>query len=322
MFENLTRSEYLFDAKKNFFDLSIVKFFFYTITITSIICCVVISLNSDLHVDLSYYGFNKFVEIFKVPLAILALNIPVIAILGAFHKSEQTRLQIVLSNGQNNFSNYYKHLEEFKKLISGIYVEGERCEVELLHKKLFSNAVNGDYSLSPHAKEQLRLLTLDLFYTLKNLILDTIWGVESSKNYIFPPEGLDEYKIYNYLYFKNVTFSSSYRGNMPDIILCEKVSEFVKSTVKALTVVELIVYFDHTSDGKSSLDRFLLKFDYNGLCSDMDELLRDICNFDGIEIPNMINTDIYTNEKIAKEFVVILEKHMDISVLDNIVTSI
>ncbi|WP_415775376.1 hypothetical protein ACMYQ1_19020 [Shewanella oncorhynchi] len=150
MFKNLNKSDYLFDAKKNFFDLKIVQFFFFTITITSIICYVVILFNSKLHIDLSYVGFNNFVEIFKVPIAMLALNIPVIAVLGAFHKSEQTRLQIKLSDGQNLFANYFKHIEEFVKHIEKFEHKDERskCDARRLHYKLYPNAVSGDYDIS------------------------------------------------------------------------------------------------------------------------------------------------------------------------------
>ena len=109
-----------------------------------------ILFNSQLHIDFSYSGFNNFVEIFKVPIAILALNIPVIAILGAFHKSEQTRLQIKLSEGQNLFANYFKHIEEFVKHIENFEHKNEKskCDARRLHYKLYPNAASGDYDIS------------------------------------------------------------------------------------------------------------------------------------------------------------------------------
>ncbi|MEL4271417.1 hypothetical protein [Shewanella xiamenensis] len=100
--------------------------------------------------DFSYSGFNNFVEIFKVPIAILALNIPVIAVLGAFHKSEQTRLQIKLSEGQNLFANYFKHIEEFVKHIEKFEHKNDKskCDARRLHYKLYPNAAIGDYDIS------------------------------------------------------------------------------------------------------------------------------------------------------------------------------
>lgn len=144
------RSELIFDARKNFLDLKIVFDTLLLLTIVSAFAAVVIVFNSKIVADFSYSGFNYFLIIFKVPIAILALNIPIIAILAAFHKSEQTRLQIKLSDGQNLFANYFKHIEEFVKHIEKFESDDERfrCDARRLHYKLYPNAAEGDYDIS------------------------------------------------------------------------------------------------------------------------------------------------------------------------------
>ncbi|WP_404466222.1 hypothetical protein LG331_08015 [Vreelandella aquamarina] len=75
-----------------------------------------IFLSSDLTYVPGYMGVNGLLEVFKVPLGILALLFPVVALVSASHRSEQTKKQIIISESQNSFANYYKHVEEFEKI--------------------------------------------------------------------------------------------------------------------------------------------------------------------------------------------------------------
>lgn len=83
----------------------------------SVIVGAIILSNSDLRLDLSYQGFNKFIEIFTVPLGILALVFPMVALVASNHRSRQSAAQIELGKSQNNFSNFYKHKESFHEMI-------------------------------------------------------------------------------------------------------------------------------------------------------------------------------------------------------------
>lgn len=65
-----------------------------------------------------YEGLDGLVKIYKVPLGVLSLLFPLIALIATSHRSEQTKKQIEMSYLQNSFSNFYKHLEEFEKLIN------------------------------------------------------------------------------------------------------------------------------------------------------------------------------------------------------------
>lgn len=83
----------------------------------SAILFIVICLNSNLFWDFSYKGFNFFIKTFRFPIAVAALIFPCVALVAANHRSIQTKKQIETIGSQNMFSNYYKHVEEFYKLI-------------------------------------------------------------------------------------------------------------------------------------------------------------------------------------------------------------
>lgn len=315
MLKNLNKSEYLFDAKKNFFDLAIVKSFFLIILGISFFCAVIIFLNSKLSFDFSYSGFNNFIEIFKVPIGVLALNIPIIAVLGAFHKSEQTRLQIELSNGQNNFSNYYKHIEEFKKLISSNYRNKERCDIELLHKKIFPDAVNGDYGLSSAVRFKLEGLIFEHFKLLTRSVGSDCENSGISNFLINYLEGSNWHAVYDFLYYKGYQeFSVSLDTQIPDIEEVKIFAEFIKESVRMLSLVKLIVYFDHTSDGTSNLEQFVALLDPDKFESDINKFLNKLI-INGDDEP-YINTRKYNESAIAENFNGIIISNMNISALN------
>jgi len=106
--------------------------------------------HSELKKDLSYEGFNMALTIFKVPLSVLAMIIPTVALFAANHRSEQTKEQMRLANIQNNFANYYKHREEFEKFCEKD-TENSKNIIILplkLHTLIFPDATKGIYSIS------------------------------------------------------------------------------------------------------------------------------------------------------------------------------
>jgi hypothetical protein len=111
---------------------------------------IIIVCNSNLEFSLDYRGFNSFVEIFKVPIAIVAIMVTLAAFLATIHRSAQTRQQIIGANQQNTFSNYFKHIEEFEKYISTSVVDRSiHCQnLRMTHKYLFPKSMYGDYSVN------------------------------------------------------------------------------------------------------------------------------------------------------------------------------
>lgn len=138
-----------FDPHKSFLNLEILWFVVGFFNLSAFISWVMIIHYSNIDFEFSYVGFNGFIDIFQVPLGILAIIIPIVALLAANHRSEQTKEQLRLTQEQNNFSNYYKHIEEFEK-----YCEGHKSEIPEINKprqtyvKIFKESKNGIFSIS------------------------------------------------------------------------------------------------------------------------------------------------------------------------------
>ncbi|PTP62419.1 hypothetical protein CWO01_11660 [Vibrio splendidus] len=161
----------MFNPNQSIVQLKIFRVAIFILLFTASVSAVFIVKHSHLELSLNYKGFNHFFSVFKFPLAILAMIIPTVALIATNHRSEQTREQIRLTNSQNNFTNYYKHLEEFEKF--GLkatekpdplyYVFNFRS----LHSSLFHKAKEGNYAPNvvlinefyEHSKKMLLLLT-------------------------------------------------------------------------------------------------------------------------------------------------------------------
>ena len=137
----------LFDPKTSFLNLRIVRLTFGCLLATALTITSMIIYNDNLIANFSYTGFNNVLTIFKLPLGIVASIIPIIALLATNHRSEQTKEQIRLTIDNANFSNYYKHTEEFEVFVEKHTVK-DSLKIEYprkLHKIIFPHAKQGDY---------------------------------------------------------------------------------------------------------------------------------------------------------------------------------
>ncbi len=136
----------MFDPNKSIWELPVFKYTVSILVVIAVVLIVIILRTSNLELDLTYNGFNAIFSYFKFPLAILTLIIPIVALIAANHRSEQTREQLMLTNGQNNFTNYYKHLEEFERFCA---IDSSNSyftyDIRHIHSLIFTNAKNGDY---------------------------------------------------------------------------------------------------------------------------------------------------------------------------------
>jgi uncharacterized integral membrane protein len=147
----LNLSEYFkIDPLKSFVEQRILWVVVIVLSSVAAIIAIIIVCNSNLEVALDYRGFNSFVEIFKVPIALLAITATLAALLATIHRSAQTREQIITANKQNIFSNYYKHIEEFEKYIHASIVDSHIHfqNLRMTHKYLFPKSLYGDYSVN------------------------------------------------------------------------------------------------------------------------------------------------------------------------------
>ncbi|EHZ2645127.1 hypothetical protein V4U24_001146 [Vibrio parahaemolyticus] len=133
------------NASRAFTDLpsfQIVTIIFSFLALTS---TYLIVKNTPLYWDFSSNGFNTFIETFRFPLGVLAAYIPILGIIGINHRSVQTLKQIELAANQNNFSNYYKHLEEFEKYWGEVLNRKKTPQLRFIHLNMFPLAKMGKY---------------------------------------------------------------------------------------------------------------------------------------------------------------------------------
>lgn len=164
-----------FDPNKSFFEQALLRVTVGLIVLFSGIVSFVIWFNTPLGFDWSSDGFNYFLGVYKFPLGVLALNIPVVAVLAANHRSVQTSAQILASERQNLFVNYYKHLEEFSDYVlehkdSLSMVSG--LNVRHVHRHVFTGSEFGDYAVD----EIVRLKVDNLARQTHGLLIDMCAG--------------------------------------------------------------------------------------------------------------------------------------------------
>jgi uncharacterized integral membrane protein len=191
----------LFNPEKSFLRLGVVWFAILLLIIISVILSGIIIYNTPLIFDLSSNGFNYFVSVFRFPLGILTLIIPIVALLAANHRSEQTKEQIKVTGIQNNFANYYKHLEEFIKYFDKQQKDSEytAAGARYIHKRLYPDSQSGDYALCDNLLdtwESANLLTLKL---LNNYPSDYAESISD--------EDLDEYTYHSFIVYRRKSTS-------------------------------------------------------------------------------------------------------------------
>lgn len=163
--------------------------------------------------DLSKDGLDKFAEISKFPLAILALSPIFGVIVSNIHKSIQTEKEIIASEGKNTIDSFYAHYkyttEEFRRLDE----KKQRLIImnpNYLYKKAFPEAsyINGIGCKSEFFVEELICYTTNInklisnigildFKTYKNKKVNDIKETISEFMYIDTDlfKGIDYYKL-------------------------------------------------------------------------------------------------------------------------------
>lgn len=174
-----------FDPEKSLLSLPVVHYIGGTCLILSIAFSIPIVLACiSLPFSSSGDGINFFALQFKVPLGILAFGLALIGLCGANHRSEQTKRQIQrttdqiartdqqisLTRSQNNFSNYFKHIEEFEKYCESHLSEPKNKKAREIHARIFPNARDGDYKVSLNILVELIGKVSDLHSNLTTIV--------------------------------------------------------------------------------------------------------------------------------------------------------
>ncbi len=166
----------LFNPNTQFFKLPILWIFISLILIVAFVITQSIISNTNLDLGDSYSSswFNNIVEKFQVPIGILALLIPIIAILNANHRSEQAKKQIEINQEQNIFANHYKHLDSFKAHVEEIIKSHNLMYFEIisivnLHKCCFPKSLEGIRNLDKKLIDLINYQLSTLYNSLKSM---------------------------------------------------------------------------------------------------------------------------------------------------------
>jgi hypothetical protein len=94
--------------------------------------------------DFSYDGYEAFIQISKLPLAVLALTIPVTAVIAAIHRSIQTAKQIEETQVKNTADLYYSHKKHYIEILEKISFI---TQPHLAYKIAFPNNSEKNYNI-------------------------------------------------------------------------------------------------------------------------------------------------------------------------------
>ncbi|PYD06195.1 hypothetical protein DND90_23685 [Pseudomonas syringae pv. maculicola] len=165
---------------------TIFKAAFYLPILVGLFLLIVTAFNNpDSSLCLSSECLNTFFNLYKYPISVMGLSIPLTAIAAAIHRSEETSRQISLTQSQfnetlnqNKFSNYIKHKEDFLELIENME---NVCKCKFgdplgIYKKIFPKNNYLDLDFNSHPRLEIdnsnRLLeTLDKYYHTLAIVL-------------------------------------------------------------------------------------------------------------------------------------------------------
>ncbi len=116
-------------------------FLIFILPIAAIVSTILILVNDKLVFDPSSNGFNNFLDCFKFPISLMAAFLASLTINFTIKRINQTDNQLNLLSDNNQFNNYYRLNEEFKK-----YFEGQ--ELFTLYKNTFPN--NSVFEINNH----------------------------------------------------------------------------------------------------------------------------------------------------------------------------
>ncbi|WP_163936309.1 hypothetical protein [Paraferrimonas sp. SM1919] len=136
----------ILDPKKSLSQLKIYKVAWLVITLSSIGIATDIAMYDQLPNNYSRsLWWSNFISHFKVPLSLITLLVPVIALIASLHKSKQTQLQIEISEHINKMNLHFKYKEEFKNFIARskklIFIQDKHSEY--IYEIMFPHSKNG-----------------------------------------------------------------------------------------------------------------------------------------------------------------------------------
>ncbi|MEZ8037843.1 MULTISPECIES: hypothetical protein [Vibrio] len=112
---------------------------------------------SELEIMLDHRGFTKLIEIYALPLKIVAFLIPLLGLMALHFNYKQIQEQISIAIDQNTFSNYFKHRESFYEHAA------KHNTIDITHANLLYNLMYPDsHKTAPRLDDNFNCLASDL----------------------------------------------------------------------------------------------------------------------------------------------------------------
>lgn len=180
--KNLNNKKEWKSKDKNLFQSNFFRVMVITPLFLALVCTVLIEWHARSAPCSTAACFHNFLTLFKFPLGLASLAIPLGALAASYHRSIQTSYQISLQRAQNNFSSYFYHLEKFEQFYHSKYGQQAGIDAENLryiHDKLFPNARSGNYEIALIATK-----TVEDIHDLMVKINDTVrYQIVTEKKY-------------------------------------------------------------------------------------------------------------------------------------------
>lgn len=252
----------LFDPNTSFLNLRIVRVTFGYLLAIALTITVTIIYNDNLAANFSYAGFNNALTIFKVPLGILASIIPIIALLATNHRSEQTKEQIRLTTENANFSNYYKHTEEFEVFIEKHALK-DSMKIEYprkLHKIIFPYAKKGNYRVPSSINEHIDECLIKILEASKGTenSSETVWR----KTLISMRDPVNSFAKHYQISMPSQSGKSITYGTDSVLIPGGKIKNLFKNIEQVTTTLRDALLFDENYT-PSELMQQIIDYDYD-----------------------------------------------------------
>lgn len=109
--------------------------------------------------DFSSAGYTKFLSIFSLPIGVLSLSIPLVAIVAHIHRTIQTEKQINLIDQKNISDRFYSHYKYIMDSFSSIEMDNMKINGDTSKKIKISNINSLYHCFFPHSSPENGVIT-------------------------------------------------------------------------------------------------------------------------------------------------------------------
>lgn len=213
-----------------------------------------ITLDADLTLALNHKGLVFAAGYFQLPLLILALTIPGVALVVANHRSRQLVWQMQLQRRQTRFANHYLHVGQFNDHIKDELIKRLGINGRVLHKVFYPHTQAGDMRINEPLLDFIHHKFTDIMQASQLAI--TLCGSQDSDE-----KAVAKNRV-GYVMTQSVALmyfiARQVRGQNPE---CMDFYFLKDAMADYFDVINEVICFDGISDGSINLTDFSRLFD-------------------------------------------------------------